>query len=55
MVAIPQLAFAKVIRSAKTKDRKIDFDFPDLSTGHLQQKFRFSFIRRQTTGKVNTQ
>jgi len=37
MVAIPQLAFANVTRSARTKDRKIDFDFPDLSTGYLQQ------------------
>jgi hypothetical protein len=34
MVAIPQLAFANVIRSARTKDRKIDFDFPGLPTGY---------------------
>ena len=31
MAPIPQLAFASVMRSARTKERNRDFDFSDLS------------------------
>jgi len=52
MTAIPQPAFAKVMRSARAKDRNIDIGFSELFfTGYLRKNLPFNLPPLKSKGE----